>query len=276
MPHSTHERRGRVPGNPPELGHGVFLLTHRLAHRPTYRLLPYRPRRPLPCDRANELSTPPFPRTVPCGSMQATPTGTALTGDTPSAALRRPGTGTGTHHHPPHPLGRHRHGSRRCRGPLFGPAARFRARSPGRRPADEVRARRLGPRDHRSRLPPRLRPREGRRTEEGIRGPRRRWAAGDGRRGPLRRGHGHPARRRLRPHPGRRSRQAARRRHPGRPEGPRDGHRLLRTRRRGARDTARLLDGGRAQLLPRREGNRQVAVAERHVRPLHPGNAQNV
>ena len=71
--------------------------------------------------------------------MLATPTGTALTGDTPSAAIRRPGTGT--HAHPPDPLARHRDRPRRRRRALLASCSPTAATAAQRRPRDRRRPR---------------------------------------------------------------------------------------------------------------------------------------
>ena len=98
------------------------------------------------------------------------PTGTALTGDTPSAAIRRPGTRTHTDHDAAHPLGRHRHGRRGRRRRLVLPAARRGHRRPAGRPRRHQtpppprRARRPGPAPRR--LPAPVRPGQGPRQEE--------------------------------------------------------------------------------------------------------------
>src|SRR5690606_31026375 len=121
---------------------------------------------------AAQLRTPPFPPAVTCGTMLATPTGTALTGDTPRAAIRR--SGARPHAHPPHPLGRHRNGRRRSRGALLGPPAGRRHRRPDpRRRAEERPGARRPARSRGRGVPARLRPGEGRREAEGVRGPGR-------------------------------------------------------------------------------------------------------
>lgn len=245
---STHDHRGRVPAAHRELGHIASRLTpqqHQYGQRPPH--------------------TPPFPRTVTCGTMRDTPPVQPSTGDTPSAALRRPGTGT--HAHPPHPLARHGHRPRRSRRPLLGPPAGLRHRGPGSRPRGKTRRSRRTPTPPASTFPSSAAPS---RSSSRKRQPETSTATADPKRSSPYAATPAPAPRPTActssPRPPTPS--TPRRRDPRRPQGPPHRHRPHRQCRRRHGHTPRLLVPRRPQMLPGRRRARQVAVEERRVPPL--------